>query len=92
MSRFRLWSLALALSAAGPAIAQDVPQPREHAGLRDSMTVRGFSEGARRTGTAQQAQLRNDFGGEVDSPSRNLARCMASIAEQHLPDFRVRLV
>ena len=61
-------------------------------GVRDSATVRVFSEGTRSTETAKQARVRNYFGGEVDSPSRNVARYMASIADQYLPDFRVKLV
>jgi hypothetical protein len=51
-----------------------------------------FSEGTRSTETAKQARVRNYFGGEVDSPSRSVARYMASIADQYLSDFRVKLI
>lgn len=69
-----------------------VGNSRGQNGVRDNTTVRVFSEGTRSTETAQQARVRNYFGGEVDSPSRNVARYMASIADQYLPDFRVKLV
>jgi len=69
-----------------------VGNSRGQNGVRDNTTVRVFSEGTRSTETAKQARLRNYFGGEVDSPSRSVARYMAGIAEQYLPDFRVKLV
>ncbi|WP_431635393.1 M20/M25/M40 family metallo-hydrolase [Dyella sp. KULCS107] len=69
-----------------------VGNSRGQNGVRDNTTVRVFSEGTRSTETAKQARVRNYFGGEVDSPSRNVARYMASIADQYLPDFRVKLV
>lgn len=69
-----------------------VGNSRGQNGVRDNTTVRVFSEGTRSTETAQQARVRNYFGGEVDSPSRNVARYMASIADQYLPNFRVKLV
>ncbi|MGN6382209.1 MAG: M20/M25/M40 family metallo-hydrolase, partial [Dyella sp.] len=69
-----------------------VGNSRGQNGVRDNTTVRVFSEGTRSTETAKLARVRNYFGGEVDSPSRNVARYMASIADQYLPDFRVKLV
>jgi Zn-dependent M28 family amino/carboxypeptidase len=69
-----------------------VGNSRGQNGARDNTTVRVFSEGTRSTETAKQARVRNYFGGEVDSPSRSVARYMASIADQYLPDFRVKLV
>jgi Zn-dependent M28 family amino/carboxypeptidase len=69
-----------------------VGNSRGQNGVRDNTTVRVFSEGTRSTETAKQARVRNYFGGEVDSPSRNVARFMAGIADQYLPDFRVKLV
>ncbi len=69
-----------------------VGNSRGQNGVRDNTTVRVFSEGTRSTETAKQARMRNYFGGEVDSPSRSVARYMASIADQYLPDFRVKLV
>ena len=61
-------------------------------GKVDDKTVRVFSEGVRATETAQMAAARKTNGGEVDSPSRNLARYMANVAEQHMKDFRVRMI
>lgn len=69
-----------------------VGNSRGQNGARDNTTVRVFSEGTRSTETAKQARVRNYFGGEVDSPSRNVARYMASIADQYLPDFHVKMV
>jgi Zn-dependent M28 family amino/carboxypeptidase len=61
-------------------------------GKVDDKTVRIFSEGVRATETPQMAAARKTNGGEVDSPSRNLARYVASIADQHMKDFRVRMI
>lgn len=61
-------------------------------GKIDDKTVRVFSEGVRATETPQMAAARKTNGGEVDSPSRNLARYVAGIAEQHMKDFRVRMI
>ncbi|MBU6246360.1 MAG: M20/M25/M40 family metallo-hydrolase [Xanthomonadaceae bacterium] len=69
-----------------------VGNSRGQNGVLDNTTVRVFSEGTRTTETPRQAMIRNYFGGEVDSPSRNVARYMASIADQYLPDLRVKMV
>lgn len=61
-------------------------------GMIDDKTVRVFSEGVRAAETAVMANARKVNGGEVDSPSRSLARYMAQIAEEHMPDFRVRMI
>jgi len=61
-------------------------------GASDTTSVRVFSEGTRSTETAEQAKARNYLGGEVDSPSRNLARYVAMLAERYLPDLRVRMI
>lgn len=61
-------------------------------GALDSLSVRVFSEGTRSIETPKQAKVRNYFGGEVDSPSRNLARYMASLADHYLRDFRVHMI
>ncbi len=61
-------------------------------GASDNTTVRIFSEGTRSTETPAQAERRNYLGGEVDSPSRNLARFMAGIADEYLPDLRVKMI
>lgn len=69
-----------------------VGNSRGQNGVLDSTSVRVFSEGTRSTETAKQARIRNYLGGEVDSPSRNVARFMASVADQYLPDLRVRMI
>ncbi|MDE3072395.1 MAG: M28 family metallopeptidase [Pseudomonadota bacterium] len=61
-------------------------------GVLDSTTVRVFSEGTKSNETAAQANYRRYHGGEVDSPSRNLARYMATLADGYLPDLRVRMI
>ncbi|MET0332546.1 MAG: M20/M25/M40 family metallo-hydrolase [Dyella sp.] len=61
-------------------------------GVLDNTTVRIFSEGTRSTETPAQAKFRGYHGGEVDSPSRNVARTMAGLASQYLPDLRVHMV
>ncbi|WP_426701217.1 M20/M25/M40 family metallo-hydrolase [Rhodanobacter sp. Col0626] len=61
-------------------------------GVIDNTTVRVFSEGTKSNETDQQANYRRYHGGEVDSPSRNLARYIDRVADAYLPDFRVRMV
>jgi Zn-dependent M28 family amino/carboxypeptidase len=61
-------------------------------GVHDNSTVRIFSEGTKAGETAKQAEARRYRGGEIDSPSRNVARYMARIAERDLVNFKVRLV
>jgi len=61
-------------------------------GQRDPHSVRVFSEGTKSNETLDQAKYRRYHGGEVDSPSRNVGRYMASLADQYLGGFRVRMV
>lgn len=61
-------------------------------GARDNTHVRIFSEGTRTTETPEQANRRRYNGGEVDSPSRNLARFMDGIADRYLSNFEVVMV
>ncbi|WP_430392287.1 M28 family metallopeptidase [Dyella sp. 20L07] len=61
-------------------------------GVLDNTTVRIFSEGTKTNETPEQAKYRAYHGGEVDSPSRNIARFMQQIATNYLPDLRVRMV
>jgi Zn-dependent M28 family amino/carboxypeptidase len=49
--------------------------------------VRIFSEGTKSVETAEQAQQRRYNGGEVDSPSRNLARFIDALAERQAADL-----
>jgi len=69
-----------------------VGNSRGQNGVRDNTVVRVFSEGTKSNETPAQAAYRRYHGGEVDSPSRNLARYMAALAGRYLPDFRVRMV
>ncbi len=61
-------------------------------GAHDPHTIRVFSEGTKSNETLEQAAYRRYHGGGVDSPSRNIARYMAALAEQYLDDFHVRMV
>lgn len=61
-------------------------------GAYDPHTIRVFSEGTKSNETLKQAAYRRYHGGGVDSPSRNIARYMHTLAEQYLDDFHVRMV
>ena len=61
-------------------------------GVIDNTTVRVFSEGTKSNETLDQAKYRRYHGGEVDSPSRNVARYVAALAERYLTNFHVRMV
>ena len=61
-------------------------------GLRDNTHVRVFSEGTRTTETPAEADRRRYNGGEVDSPSRNLARFMDRLADRYLTNLDVVMV
>ncbi len=61
-------------------------------GVHDNTTVRVFSEGTKATETQKQADARRYQGGEIDSPSRNVARYLARIAERDLDNFKVKMV
>ena len=61
-------------------------------GAYDPHTIRVFSEGTKSNETPKQAAYRRYHGGGVDSPSRNIARYMQTLAEQYLDYFHVRMV
>ena len=61
-------------------------------GVHDNSTVRVFSEGTKSLETPAQANRRRYNGGELDSPSRNIARYMASLADRYLTNLRVQMV
>lgn len=61
-------------------------------GTRNSFEVRVLSEGVKATENPQQAALRQRNGGEVDSPSRNLARFVDRVAEDYLSDLDVKMI
>ncbi|UTA46717.1 M28 family metallopeptidase [Simiduia sp. 21SJ11W-1] len=61
-------------------------------GVIDNRTARVFSEGTRATETEAEAKLRRFTGGEVDSPSRNLARYIKKVGEQYVPNLSVMMI
>ncbi|SEI64837.1 M20/M25/M40 family metallo-hydrolase [Frateuria terrea] len=69
-----------------------VGNSRGQNGVRDNTMVRVFSEGTKSNETLKQAAFRRYHGGEVDSPSRNLARYIDRLADAYLPDFDVHMV
>ena len=60
-------------------------------GVVDNTTARVFSEGTRVNETAREATQRRYTGGEVDSPSRNLARYIEAMA-RFVPNLDVMMV
>jgi Zn-dependent M28 family amino/carboxypeptidase len=69
-----------------------VGNSRGQNGVIDNTTVRVFAEGTKSNESEAQATYRRYHGGEVDSPSRNMARYMARLADSYLPDLHVRMV
>jgi len=61
-------------------------------GVINNTTARVFSEGVRYVETAAEAKLRRFTGGEVDSPSRNVARYIDKIADDYIPNLNVMMV
>ena len=61
-------------------------------GVIDNSTARVFSEGTRDVETPEEARARRFTGGEVDIPSRNLARFVDITADQYIPNLDVMMV
>jgi len=61
-------------------------------GVTDNSSVRVFSEGTRANETEREARSRRFTGGEVDSPSRNLARYVKAQADQYMINLNVMMV
>jgi len=61
-------------------------------GVVDNTTARVFSEGTRYVETDEEARIRRYSGGEVDSPSRNLARYVDRMADRFIPNLDVMMV
>ncbi|WP_252728142.1 M28 family metallopeptidase [Alteromonas sp. C1M14] len=61
-------------------------------GVIDNSTARLFAEGTRVTETAAEARTRRFTGGEVDSPSRNLARYIDRIADQYIENLDTMVI
>ena len=61
-------------------------------GVVNNTTARIFAEGTRQTETEQEARLRRFTGGEVDSPSRNLARYIDLIADRYIENLDTMVI
>lgn len=61
-------------------------------GVINNTTARIFAEGTRYTETPEEARLRRYTGGEVDSPSRNLARYIDKIADDYFPNLDTMVI
>jgi hypothetical protein len=60
-------------------------------GVVENNTARVFAEGTRANETAEEARLRRFTGGEVDSPTRNLARYVDRMAA-YVPNLDVMMI
>lgn len=61
-------------------------------GVTNNTTARVFSEGTRDVETEDEARIRRFTGGEVDSPSRNIARYVDRLADQYIPNLDVMMI
>lgn len=65
---------------------------RGQGGVIDNTRIRVFSEGTRTLETQAEADSRRYNGGEVDSPSRNLARFIDGVADRYLTNLDVEMI
>jgi len=61
-------------------------------GVINNTTARIFAEGTRQTETADEARTRRFTGGEVDSPTRNLARYIDVMADRYIPNLDTMMI
>jgi len=61
-------------------------------GVINNTTARIFAEGTRQNETEKQARKRRFTGGEVDSPTRNLARYIDKMADDYIPNLDTMMV
>lgn len=61
-------------------------------GVINNSVVRVFSEGTRANETEEEARRRRFTGGEVDSPSRNLARYVKSQGDQYMTNLDIKMI
>jgi hypothetical protein len=61
-------------------------------GVINNSVVRVFSEGTRANETPEEARARRFTGGEVDSPSRNLARYVKSQGDQYMTNLDIKMI
>lgn len=61
-------------------------------GVINNTTARLFAEGTRMNESDREATMRRFYGGEVDSPSRNLARYIDTIADRYITNLDTMIV
>jgi Zn-dependent M28 family amino/carboxypeptidase len=61
-------------------------------GVTDNSVARVFSEATRPTETPEEARTRRFTGGEVDSPSRNVARYIDRMADNYIKNLDVMMI
>ena len=61
-------------------------------GVVDNTTARVFSEATRPAETEREARIRRFTGGEVDSPSRNLARYVDQMADKYIRNLDIMMI
>mgnify|MGYP001127180488 CR=1 FL=1 len=61
-------------------------------GVINNTSARIFSEGTRVVETPEEARKRRYTGGEVDSPSRNLARYIDWMADRYIPNLDTMMI
>ena len=61
-------------------------------GVINNTTARIFAEGTRQTETPEQARTRRFTGGEVDSPTRNLARYIDWMADRYIANLDTMMI
>jgi hypothetical protein len=61
-------------------------------GVTDNTSARIFSEATRVDETEKEARHRRFRGGELDSPSRNLARYIDRIADEYIPNLDTMMI
>lgn len=61
-------------------------------GVINNTTARVFSEGTRDVETEREARIRRFSGGEVDSPSRNIARYVDKMADLYIPNLDIMMI
>ncbi|MDQ3618222.1 MAG: M28 family metallopeptidase [Pseudomonadota bacterium] len=61
-------------------------------GVTDNTTARVFAEGTRMGESEAEARQRRFTGGEVDSPTRNLARYIDRMADLYVPNLDVMMI
>ena len=61
-------------------------------GVINNTTARVFSEGTRDNETEREGRMRRFMGGEVDSPSRNIARLVDRLADEYIPNLDVMMI